>query len=107
VEEGEIWRRGAAMGKVARSGVERVQPIGLRISSLVGSVVAGRRTHEPIPFCSTVQRRLRQGSLSNETSEMSLDYGLLGHFLLLRWDSLSVRCFITAIRPLGAAGSRG
>ena len=54
------------MGKVARSGVERVQPIGLRISSLVGSVAAGRRTHEPIPFCSTVQRRLRQGSLSNE-----------------------------------------
>jgi hypothetical protein len=63
VEEGEIWRRGgAAMGKGRARGVERVQPIGLRISSLVGSsVAAGRRTHEPIPFCSTVQGR-RQAS---------------------------------------------
>jgi hypothetical protein len=39
---------------------------------------------------------------------MSLDYGLLDHFFF--WvgrDSLSVRCFMTAIRPLGAAGARG
>lgn len=78
--------------------MQPIGPGGLRISSLVGSVAAGRRTHEPIPLCSTVRCsavQARQGSLSNEraserreraTSEMSLDYGLLDHFFF--WEGI-------------------
>jgi hypothetical protein len=57
VEEGEIWRRGAAMGKVAQRCRESAADWAKNFFSLVGSVAAGRRTHEPIPFCSTVQAR--------------------------------------------------
>jgi len=47
---------GGGDGKGRARGVVRVQPIGLRISFVGGSVAAGGLAHEPIPFaaqCST------------------------------------------------------
>jgi len=79
-----VWRKGnfgdggAAMGKGRARDVERVQPIGLRISSLVGSVAAGRRTHEPIPFAA----QCRQGSLSNERRNAGNERRVKCHWIM-------------------------